>query len=193
MELKLAKDEAIIKSWDYASQGKWYTKDKLIANFTLTNKRVISTMENKVTLNRVEAPLSAITNVSAKYGANRTFWAKVQLIIGIPLCVAIIGIPMVKSALRKIRSATFDLILETRYSDFEGKPFTLGGNAAVDALKKRSRIGAVIRSLFGAIPIIGMFFKNNNSNEIPVSVEKTIAKEIINEVGAAILDWKAKA
>lgn len=193
MELKLAKDEAIIKSWDYASQGKWYTKDKLVANFTLTNKRVISTMENKITLNRVEAPLSAITNVSAKYGANRTFWAKVQLVIGIPLCLVLIGIPMVKSALRKIRSATFDLILETRYSDFEGKPFTLGANAAVDALKKRSRIGSAIRSVLGAIPILGIAFRSKNPNEIPVAVQRDVAKEIINEVGAAILDLKAKA
>jgi TctA family transporter len=150
-------------------------------------------MENKITLNRTEAPLSAITNVSAKYGANRTFWAKVQLIIGIPLCLVIIGIFMVKNALKKIRSATFDLILETRYSDFEGKPFTLGANAAVDALKKRSRLGSVIRSILGAIPIIGRLFRSKNSNEIPVSVQKDVAKEIINEVGAAILDLKAQA
>lgn len=193
MELKLAKDEVIIKSWDYASQGKWYTKDKLIANFTLTNKRVISTMENKITLNRTEVPLSAIKTVSAKYGARRTFWPKVQAVFGGILCVVIIGIPILKNALRKIRSATFDLILETRYSDFEGKPFTLGANAALDALKKRSRLGGMIRSILGAIPIIGMAFRSKNPNEIPVSVKKDIAKEIINEIGAAIMDLNAQA
>ena len=191
MELKLAKDEVMIKSWDYASQGKWYTKDKLIANFTLTNKRVISTMENKITLNRTEVPLSAIKNISAKYGSNRTFWPKVQAVFGGILCIVIIGIPILKSALRKIRSATFDLILETRYSDFEGKPFTLGANAAVDALKKRSRLGGAIRAILGAIPILGIAFRSKNPNEIPVSVKKDIAKEIINEVGAAIMDLQA--
>ena len=187
MELKLAKDEVIVKSWDYSAEGGMLTRDKAISNLTLTNKRIISTVENKITLNRNEVPLSAIKTVNAVYGARRTFWPKVQAVFGGILCIVIIGIPILKSALKKIRATTFDLVLETRYADFEGTPFTLGANAADVVPKKRG----FIKKLLGLIPILGIPFREKGAKEKVISVKKDIAKEIINEIGAAIMDLNA--
>ena len=77
-----------------------------------------------------------------------------------------------KKALKKLRACTFDLVLETRYADFEGTPFTLGANAADVAPKKRG----FLKRVLGAIPILGIAFRSKNPNEIPVSVKKDIAR-----------------
>ena len=187
MELKLAKDEVIVKSWDYSAEGGMLTRDKAISNLTLTNKRIISTVENKITLNRDEVPLSAVRTVSAVYGANRTFWPKVQAVVGGILCIVLIGIPLLKRALKKIRACTFDLVLETRYPDFEGTPFTLGANAENVSPRKRG----FISKLLSHIPILGIPFRAKKAKEKVISVKKEIAKEIINEIGAAVMDLNA--
>lgn len=187
MELKLAKDEVIVKSWDYSAEGGMFTKDKAISNLTLTNKRIISSIENKITLNRNEVPLSAVKTVNAVYGARRKFWPMVQAVVGGIFCLVLIGIPILKKALKKLRACTFDIVLETRYADFEGTPFTLGANAADVAPKKRG----FLKRLLGAIPILGIPFRERGAKEKVISVKKEIAKEIINEIGAAIMDINA--
>ena len=48
MELKLAKDEKIIKSWDYAISGKMFQgkEKKVKSNLTITNKRLVATQHS---------------------------------------------------------------------------------------------------------------------------------------------------
>ncbi len=180
MELKLAKDEIIIKSWDYSSEGGMFKRDKLISTLTLTNKRIVSTIENKLTLNRDEVPLYAIKAVSATYGAHGKFWATVQAIIGGIFSLALIGIPILKSALKKLRSCSFDLFLETHYDGPEGYPFTIGAKST--APKKKN----ILLRLLAVIPIIGIPFRSKK--EKVIRVKKELAREIINEIGAAIMD-----
>ena len=189
MELKLAKDEVMVKSWDYAYQGGMFTRDKLQANLTVTNKRIVSTVENKIRLDRDQIALSEVRSISASYGACRTFWARVKLVLGIIFCVTIIGliigIPMIKNALATLRACDLDIILETRYprSEMIGEPFEIGAYSAAPTRKRNF----IVRFL-ALIPIIGRIFRPKGAKEKPIRVNKELAKEIVNEIGAAIMD-----
>lgn len=169
MELKLAKCEQIIKSWDYALSGASFSKKKKIqSNLTITNKRIIASAYNDISLDRTEIPLSSVKMIEGNFKKNRSFWAKVKLIIGIPLCLVIIGIPLVKSALSVLRGAAFDLKIITE--GHEGSSLGLGcfsGNNGKKGLFAR---------LFGKI------------KAVKVSVDKAMAKEILDELGAIVLD-----
>ncbi len=171
MELKLAKDEKIVKSWDYAISGSGFSaRKKIKSNLTLTNMRIIATQYNDVSLDRKEIPIKAVKNVQGSFQKNRSFWAYVKLILGIPLCIAIIGIFMIISAVKTLKGASLDLSLTTE--GFEGSSLYLG---AAGAMENKGFFGR----LFSA-------FKPT----VRVNVDKTIAKEILDEIGATIISVK---
>lgn len=171
MELKLAKDEKIIKSWDYAIEGKMFQgkEKKVKSNLTITNKRVIASQHSDIYLKRDEIPVSAIKTVSGEFRRARKFWPMLKLIVGIPLCLVIVGIGMVKDALAALRSAEFDLIITT--SGQEGSSLGLGA--------------------FSAAPVkaggIFAFFKKLKPRT-KVRVDREISKEVLDEIGAIVLD-----
>lgn len=171
MELKLAKDEQIIKSWDYAISGKAFQKKskKIQSNLTITNKRLIASQFNDIYLKRNEIPVEAIKNISGEYRTARKFWPMVKLIIGIPLCLILIGIKIVKGALEQLRSADFDLIVTT--SGEEGSSLGLGAFS----------YAAAGRGLFARFK--GLF-------KTKIIVNRELSKEILDELGAIVLDTK---
>ena len=135
MQLKLAKDEVVLKSWDYAKAGNMFDKNKKECNLIVTNKRVVSSIENKFSLTREEIPLHDISGVEGNYQRNNSFWAKVKLILGIPLCLLIIGIPMVISALKTLRACVFNLTIHTKGEP--GIPLAIGASGASDHAKRK--------------------------------------------------------
>lgn len=170
MELKLAKNENVIKSWDYAMAKGLMTKKsrKMTANLTLTNKRVVNTISNDISLKRTELPVDSIKTVDGNYAKNPILFATIKLVLGILLTVCIVGIlfkgfsiKWIKSAWETIKGCYFELTLIT--SGAEGTSVTLGATRGV--LKV---------------------------NKFKVSVDKTVAKEILDEIGAAIYDTKAE-
>ena len=172
MELKLAKDEQIIKSWDYAVSGKMLQSKakKIQSNLTVTNKRIIATQYNDIYLKRDELPVAAVKSISGEYRTARKFWPMVKLIIGIPLCIVLVGIKIVKSALDQLRSADFDLVIIT--SGEEGSSLGLG--AFSHAAPTKGGIFAKLKGLF----------------KTKVLVSKELSKEILDELGAIVIDCK---
>ncbi len=169
MELKIGKDEQIIKSWDYAVSGKaLQSKQKKVqSNLTVTNKRIVASQYNDIYLKRDEIPVAAVKNISGEYRTARKFWPMVKLIIGIPLCLVIVGIKIVKGALDQLRSADFDLIITT--SGAEGSSLGLGA--------------------FSAAPTKGGFFARfKGLFKTKVRVSKEVSKEILDELGAIVVD-----
>ncbi len=172
MELKLGKDEQIIKSWDYAISSKMLQAKgkKIQSNLTVTNKRIVASQYNDVYLKRDEIPLAAVKNISGEYRTARKFWPIVKLIIGIPLCLLIVGIKIVKGAIAQLRAADFDLIITT--SGVEGSSLGLGAFSFAPAKG-------------------GLFAKLKGLFKTKVRVSKEASKEILDELGAIVVDAQA--
>ncbi len=175
MELKLAQNERIIKSWDYAEGGHTLERNKDHSNLTVTNLRVVSTTASNISLKRKEIPLKDVRSVEGEFKKNDSFWAKLQLFFGIILCVVIIGIPIVIKALKKLRACTFQLKFMTTINELPSCDLlAIGAKAAADAVGRRH-----------------FFAKPGSINAYRVSIDKKLAQEILDEIGAVIVDAKA--
>lgn len=163
MELKLAQGETIVKSWDYSiAGGMGRSKRKRKDNLTITNKRIIHSAYSDIDLSCEEVYVKDAKAINASYARNGSFLAILKLIVGIPLCLLIIGIKIVKSALEDLRACSLTLDVKTAGS--EGSTLSL---LAAGALIKRLTVG-----------------------KFKVKVNKEMAKEIVSEIGAIVLDAK---
>ena len=161
MELKLAKGESIVKSWDYSiAGGIGRKKRKRKDNLTITNKRIIHTAYSDLDLSSDEIYVKDAKAVNASYARNGSFLAILKLIVGIPLCLILVGIKLVKSALDDLRACS--LTLDVKTAGEEGSTLSL---LASGALIKRLTVG-----------------------KFKVKVNKEMAQEIVSEIGAVILD-----
>ena len=171
MNIQLATDEKIIKEWHYAESGHRLDKGgKVKHSLTVTNKRIISLGNGKHNINYHEIPTADVKSISGKIVANGSFWAKLQLIISIPLCLLIIGIPMLIDARRKLRACTFDLYIQT------SNRYGIGMKAGFDM----EEADLARRHLFG----------NSLINRFKVTANKADAIEILSELGSILLDNK---
>ena len=62
MDIRLCNDEQVVKSWDYATEGSLL--DRSVANITVTNKRVISTVQGRKRIRRAEVPVEAVKRMN---------------------------------------------------------------------------------------------------------------------------------
>ncbi len=109
--MKLAKNEKIIKKWPYAHVMNGVVDAE--CNLIVTNKRLISEKISKREISKVEVNLDAIKGLSVYRGAKSNFWPIVGIIFCIPLCFAIIGIPLLVKCIKLLNQGMFDLDLIT--------------------------------------------------------------------------------
>lgn len=176
MSFKLAEGEHIVKSYDYA-HAFLAGKGTVDCNLTITNKRIVRSTEGKTYLHRVETQIGELKSVTGTYKRNRSLWARIRLILGIPLCIVIIGIPIVKQALKELRACYLDLdfVFYNKYPDTFGETgFGLGAVGAGDALGKKGFFARLF----------------HKKSEDKVYVDKAIAKDILDEITAVMMDNK---
>lgn len=172
MEAVLAKDEVVLKSWDYAKQGNRFDKNKLQQNLTITNKRIISSSENAYSLSRHEIPLSAVKSLKGTYRKNDSLWMKIKFWCAVFFSIIIVGIffGSIKKAIslnQQIKSCVFELQIQT--SGVEGTPFAIG--AAPDTgLEQRKH------------------FFSKSINKVKIYTDKEVARDILNVVGSLALE-----
>ena len=172
MEAKLAPSEVILKSWDYSKQGRRFDKHKVQKTLTVTNKRIIASEEGDFDLRRNEIPLSAVKSIKATYRKNDSLSMKIKFVCAIIFSIIIVGIffGSIQKAIslnQQIKSCIFELQIATQ--GVEGTPLAIG--AIPDTgVSKRTHL-----------------FKGS-VNKIKVYVDKEIAKEIVNEIGALALE-----
>ena len=172
MEALLAKDEVVLKSWDYAKNGRRFDKNKIQQTLTITNKRIISSNENKYFLSRNEIPLSAVKSVSGQFRKNDSLWMKIKFWCAVFFSIIIIGIffGSIKKAMslnQQIKSCVFELKIQTK--GVEGQQFAIGAEPDT-GLEARKH-----------------FFKKS-INKVKIYTDKEIAREILNEIGALALE-----
>ncbi len=172
MNIKLARDEKIIKEWQYAESGHRMDKGgKVKHSLTITDKRIITLGDGKHEVSYKELPLADVKQITGKILSNGSFWAKLKLIVSVPLCLIIIGIPMLIDARRKLRACTFELAMIT------DNRAGIGMEAAKFDMEGAS-VGR--KHLFGKSLI----------NRMKVTANKATAYEILSEIGAIVLDNK---
>ncbi len=170
MELKLAKNETLVKSYDYAiSKGMVTSKKKqLHSNLTVTNRRIVYSAYNDFSLDRKEIPVNNVILTSGNYSKNPILMAIIKLVLGILSCCVIIGIlfkgfgiKMIKDAMDTIKGCNFELKLVTDLN--AGASFSIDGNR-------------------GKLKLI--------TNKFKINVDREKAKEILNEIGALVEEAK---
>ncbi len=170
MELKLAKNETLVKSWDYAiGKGAMTSKKKqLSSNLTVTDRRVVYSAYNDFSLDRKELPIDSVVLVQGNYTKNPILMAIIKLVLGILSCCVIIGIlfkgfgiKMIKDAIDTIKGCNFELKLITELN--AGVSFSIDGNR-------------------GKIKLV--------TNKFKINVDKDKAKDILNEIGALVQEAK---
>lgn len=171
MEVTLAKNEQIIKSWDYSIKGHRFDKHKLNRSLTVTNKRIIASEEGDYELRNNEVKLSAVKSISGTFRKNDSLWMRIKFALSIFFSIIIIGIIFgsIGSAIRlnrEIKSCIFELHIRTQ--GYEGTSLTVGA-APETGISKRKH------------------FFSKSINKIKIYVDKQVAREILTEVGAIIL------
>ena len=180
----LAKDEQIIKDWDYATgkSGKFFNKLHTQCNLTVTNKRIVYTAENERKIARQEMPMDLAKSVYGTHETVSKFGAFCMIIFGILIAVvgAILGlkIPIVGYVIMVaavilgvywvikgiIRLNQGEFMAKVTSTEIEGESLTL---AASRLLAKKK-------------PAAAMKIKLNNE----------IAREIVEELGAIITEYR---
>lgn len=169
MNITLSTGESLIRNWDYGKTkvGRKTTEHSLV----LTNKRIVAMSEGPQEISRTEIPLEAAKSIDGAATKQATFFTYVKLVFSIIFSLVIIGIPLLLRTLKELRACTFELTVTT--SGGEGSALYLGG--ATEANKRRS-----IFSIF------------KRKKKAKVYVDKKVAFNIIDEVGAAIISAKTQ-
>ena len=156
----LAKDEVVIKNWDYA-----HSKQKRIqttASLTVTNKRIVYTCENQQRIDRQEIPLKEVKTIASEKRIAPNFWPIVKIIFGGLLSLVLIGIPLLLSGIRSLNQGSFTIEITT-YGQ-EGSSMDLSASKMLSNKKNRGRL--------------------------KVSINREVVQEIVDTIGAIVLDNK---
>lgn len=76
----LAKDEQVLREWEYASSKVKMVETKY--SLTVTNKRIISSSKSSQKSAREEIPVSAVKGISASHEMKSKFWAILLMALG---------------------------------------------------------------------------------------------------------------
>ena len=170
MDIILANDEKILKSWDYSKSGHALDSHKTHKSLTVTNKRIIATEESTFTLRHEEIPLNCAKGVTGYYRKNDGLWMRFKRVLAWIWCCTIIGmvlggIKAVKSLTQQINSCVFYLNITT--VNLEGSSFSVGAMPDTGLSQRKQAF-------------------SNSINKMKVFVDKELGKEIVREMGAII-------
>lgn len=190
----LAKDEKVVKEWEYSSAGSVSEVSRSV--LTITNKRVISSIKSKNKIEQNEIPLSSVKGVSCQYGTYAK-WLSILLVVlgGLALIFAIAAFAVSMAADPESADYGVDLIMGYLMGTiclviaipclFMGIVRLLSGlfNVVITITGTEGTSLA-----FGALGLFGGALKRKGSLIVKVNSEK--AKEIVDSLGAVLLDTK---
>ncbi|MBQ3235606.1 MAG: hypothetical protein IJA97_05565 [Clostridia bacterium] len=181
----LAKNEIILNEWNYATSNKFSSKRKNTEHvLTVTNKRVVSTVSNKRKIDRREVAIEAIQNISLRHEMP----SKLAPVLMILLSVLLIAGCVVLAVLLKNLYVTIgailvgviafciflDAVLNLKKSHFYIELFT-------NTLSENT-VMAVNHDSFYRVPRI--------RKKVRIVVDNKIARDIIEQLGAIIFEFK---
>lgn len=186
----LAKDEVVVKDWEYAKSivksGRKVVET--VKTLTVTNKRIIAGSKNPTRTNYEEVPLSAVKNVSVSHYQPSKLSAILMIVFGVLLIVAgvlfataipsegnptgivfmiifaIVGLILIVKGIKNLNQGVFTLVLTT----------------------------AGVQSELMSLGFFRVFRngKKVKTETVKVKIDNTVAKEIVETIGAIILENK---
>lgn len=183
MENTLATGETLVKSWDYSDKKK---KDGLSSNIThrnlsVTNKRIIARETDKFGATTQEIFLNDVKSISGKYATKRS-------VLGLIICI-----------LLAIVAATLAFVFEIYYLLIGTGVFILIGILAYIFSKQTVfALNFITYGYENLSMILNAGFltvrknKNAGNTNIKVYVNFEMAREIVNTIGAIILENKGE-
>ncbi len=163
MGIQLAQNERLIKSWDYSKSKQ--RRDKSVANLSVTDKRIITSLISKNTTEVSEIPLNSVKAINCTRDKRPNIWAILEILLGIATLIVIVGILLIVDGVKRLNQGNFVLEIIT-YGD-EGSSLLLG------ATKKKS--------------------SRRNKGKLKVTLNHKAIDEIASSIGAIILENKASA
>lgn len=176
----LAKNEEIIKKWDYCQTGRGITGNG-IAILTVTNKRIVSEISEsaiarKESLRKIEVLTKDICGltINKRVASNLKdilfiVLGLIVIIIGIALCaivnavcllISVVDVALLVVGIRNLNRAGFNLIIKSRGMDYS--LLILAASTLIASKKK--------------------------SSDIKIKTDKNVISEIYNTIGAAIIE-----
>ncbi|MBQ2892311.1 MAG: hypothetical protein IJE45_05405 [Bacilli bacterium] len=160
----LANNEVLIKEWEY---GTLKTKKlETVNTLTITNKRIVTESRNKLNITRNEIPVESVKAVSAFHGMPSKFLAYVMIVLGIPLCLVIVGIFLIIAGLNRLKAGVFELELTT--SGCEGESLSVGYVSPLKTLFSRK--------------------KGKKAPKVKIRINNDVCREIVETIGAVIAE-----
>ncbi len=182
----LAKDEIIVNEWEYATSKN--DKHKSKHALVVTNKRIVSTVQSKSKITQSEIPVSSVQNVHLSHETPSKLNAIFMIVLGAILALVgivcavgvinivmqlvsiiagavllLIGVPMLIAGILRLNQGAFSVVLTT------------------NSLPEYELMSVGIEKIYG---------KRKLSSAVKFHINNDIAKEIIDTIGAVILDNK---
>ncbi len=173
----LSKDEGVVKEWKYAISKKGVEKTE--ASLLVTNKRVVHDIKNYHSISRTELPLKEIKSVHYYSNSKFGIGAILAIILGVVAAIAgfvlmgqaggvagiaaipiVFGVILVIAGIIGLSKSAFNMVLYTHGM------FTEVLNIGASAIKSKRKKAAKVK----------------------IKVDKNVAAEIIDSLGAIILD-----
>ncbi len=180
----LAKDEQIIKDWNYATgkSGKFFNKLHTQCNLTVTNKRIVYTAENERKITRQEMPMDLAKSVYGTHETVSKFGAFCLIILGILLAVvgAILGM--------KLGGAGYVIMI---IAIIFGLYFIVKGIIRLNQGEFMAKVTSTeIEGESLTLAASRLFAKKKPAVAMKIKLNNEIAREIVEELGAIITEYR---
>ena len=193
--MKLAIGEHIIGEWEYADKKtkKGLSTKKTHALLTLTNKRIVHDCVDKHSIYREEIQLKEITSINYFHSKKSNFWVWCKIIFGAITIPVIIGIFILKNAISQLNAGEFSLNITT--GGVENLALSIGASKGADA--RHFGLFSFLKAIILLIPniilgIFGIHIGGSKEKVKSMHVHHDVIDEIIDVLGAAVMDSKVK-
>ena len=176
----LAKDEQVLKKWEYATSKVKAVETKY--SLTVTNKRIISQSKSKRKNAREEIPLSEIKGISVSHETVSKFWAIVLMVLG---SLMILVPLMSRKGDESFNFGTIILWLVGAYVIYLGY---IRWNQGRFVLKITTKGLEGSPMVMGAMSIFKHIFKGIFKGKVKIKVNNTNAEEIVETLGSLIIE-----
>lgn len=187
----LAKDEVIVNEWEYATSRTKKIKTKHV--LVVTNKRIVSTVESPRKITQREIPVSSVQNVSVTHETPSRVRPILSIIFGILFMIAGVG-ALVLSFGEMAQNPV------VTYSMLGGGVFflVLGLIMMIVGIRHLNQGSFMLELSTNMVPeyelmSVGfekMFGSRRVSGAVKLYIDNSVAKDIIDTLGAIIIDNK---
>lgn len=197
----LAKDEVVVKDWEYAKSIVKSGRNvvETVKTLTVTNKRIVAGSKNPMRTDYEEVPLSAVKNVSVSHYQPSKLSAILMIVFGALAMILGVVLGVVIPNNTGMDSTTGVYTSDSTNIVYMFVLVVVGIILLVKGIKNLNQgIFTLVLTTAGVqseLMSLGFFkvFRNGKrvkSETVKVKIDNTVAQEIVETIGAIILENK---